>query len=194
MLNSIFTFSVSINDFFGDRDHYSCFALLPAILVFQIGQTRSFQISTYGSCFCFGWRGRRFACVSAVNCTVVWMKIIFWVTSYRLSGLLAASSCLCSHAQLSEHGWQSLPSVVLLQTSCVWIKRSFFLLTTMHQADLNPCASLNPKMHLTTGPLVSRSLLKAEPWLLNHQSDFWWFPTGNNILGQCLGEWNNPEF
>lgn len=98
-----------------------------------------------------------------------------------------------THSSRSTGG-NRCPVLVLLQTSCVWIKRSFFLLTTMHQADLNPCASLNPKMHLTTGPLVSRSLLKAEPWLLNHQSDFWWFPTGNNILGQCLGEWNNPEF
>lgn len=109
MPNSIFTFSVSIADFFEGRGHYTCFALLTAIFIFWIIQTRSFQMpSTCGFCLCSGWRGSHVGCISGENCVVAWLKIF----SFSL-----LRPVWCSQPTFPPPALSHFPALVLLQPS-----------------------------------------------------------------------------
>lgn len=105
MPNSISTFSVSINDFFGEKDHLSGFALLAGVWLFPTGQTRNFQTSPACGCyFSFGWRSKH---LGIVACAAVWVGVIF-KSLVNSSDLARGPLALVPSSQLSGHSLRFL--------------------------------------------------------------------------------------
>lgn len=103
-------------------------------------------------------RDRKTFGVSAVDCAMAWMKVIFEITFHELFWTSSQAPRLLScthHPQIT--GWNLWPVSVLFQTCHIWTKRRSFPLTATRLTYLSLSASLNPKSPLRIWPLACLS-------------------------------------